>query len=193
MQEQENPSPFSQHYLEIRALDPVAQTEVAPGGSMPNASTVITIPIILAFTAFFVGFGWLLYSRLRSFKTLVWIFIVSFMVGTLGTGVMVLNRSTEMRSQASPAITPNYIVVKNVSQTQAIITFITDEQTMSAVRVTEAIPDGDSWVVRSDGASTIHRFEINNLEPNTTYQFEVMSGTVWYRYQGRMIEFTTAP
>lgn len=193
MQEQENLSPFSQHYLEIRALDPVTQTEAGPGGSMPNTSTVITLPIILAFSAFFIGFGWLLYSRLKSFRTLVWIFVVSFMVGALGTGVMVLQRSTEMRSQASPAIAPKFLVVKNVTQTRALVSFVTDDVTMSAIRVSETIPDGESWVIRSDGASTIHRFEINNLEPNTTYRFEVMSGTTWYRYQGKLIEFTTAP
>ena len=124
----------------------------------------------------------------RGFKTfaiLVGLGIGTFAITQLGQAAV------STLSQASATDEPLHIRVTNLSPTEATLSWSTTTPTRGAIILVD--PTGIEREEFTPHIRTNHHITVDQLLPNTTYQFVVQSGnTLYYNNKGEHYTFTTA-
>lgn len=178
------------HYQTIQALTPTDESEASIPDEPPiSPSALLSMSLfVFFFVVVFLGFFPLILEKFRNFKRFQSALVVAFIAGSIPLTLgLALQRSTFF-TQASQSEIPKNVVISDVSQNSFKVTWETESEEYGALRFgtdpyTSAL---DSTVLEEGGLNRKkqHMIVINQLEPNTNYYFEVLSGSRWYDNNG---------
>ncbi len=102
----------------------------------------------------------------------------------LGGAVFLVNQNQIFQSHAAPLISPTNISITNITDSQASISWETDQNLPGFIKfgTSTAIVHtaGDIRDINGPQNHKIHFVNLTNLSPNTTYYFKISSGTSYY-------------
>lgn len=115
----------------------------------------------------------------------------------LGGAVFLTSQQQIFKTKASTSAQPNNITVVNLTATSASIYWQTAEETAGFVEVqTASTPPLTFKDERDQTTPKSHKFHfisLENLTPNTAYQYRINSGSFWFPPQGTFSLTTPAP
>lgn len=192
MNPNQGPNAFSQHYLEIQALEPTADQNLTTI-ELPSTGWLISLPIILFFLVFIAGFGWMFYKRLQQVRSIFMVFIAALVVASLPLAMQLVNQKTSITTKADPDITPTNVIVKDVTPNSFVINWITSEPTTSTLKIsTQPDMQTDIYVLNHPAERMFHQYTVDNLDPATTYYLLVLSNSQQFDHSGKPLEVTTS-
>jgi hypothetical protein len=181
-------NPFTQHYLEIAALDPAAEPSSIHSAAT-NPQLYITWPILAFFVFFVFVFSYFIHRKMKDVQSLLMVFGFAFLLAAIPIALQTNLRSTESAIKASPDTIPQNIIIQKLDARGFELLFETPSPTATAIRISRL---GVSPIVlQSHDLSQSHVFVVNTLEPATTYYIEVLSDTTWYNHNGQPIVIQT--
>ncbi len=182
--------PFTQHYLEIAALEPVTATTEPPPPTV-NPGVVVTWPLIIFFGLFITGFLVLFFKRLHQFRSVLMVFVVAFLLAMLPLAMRSTERSSQIGTKADVAITPTNLIISSVTSIGFTIEWDTAAETAGAVKISRTQDMLDEvFTYPDDSLLTHHRLVISALDPGSTYFLQVLSDTTWFENDGEPIKVT---
>lgn len=113
--------------------------------------------------------------------------------------VFFINRSTHWFSRAAPETTPKQIKFTNITDGGFSVSWVTDEATSGFIKygagskLDQTARDDRYKLTNQIGSFTTHHVTLENLKPNTIYQFQIGSGGSSYDNNGQNYKITTAP
>ncbi len=132
--------------------------------------------------------------KIRRIPTIIGLLIL--IIG-IAASVFLINRGTHWFTRAAPETTPKQVKFTNITDNGFSVSWVTDEATSGFVRYGTTRPD---QVARDDrdemtgqtGNFITHHVTLQNLNPSTTYQFQIGSGGASYDNNGQSYQATTA-
>jgi hypothetical protein len=121
--------------------------------------------------------------------------MISLLVCLMIVSVPLLLRNTLISTfqlEASPLEDPGKIEIRQVSKNSIQITWNTSEPRIGALRYSQSPFNQDkSHVVIADNGKITreHLVLVEQLEPNTDYEAEILSGKNWYDDHGKPLQF----
>lgn len=119
-------------------------------------------------------------------------------IAGLVTGTFLLRNPLFSGVGASPEETPRQTKITNISDSQFVVSWVTDKAVSGFVQYGEANPE---LVVSDDrdqekgnvGNYFTHLVTVKNLKASTVYKFRIGSGRSLYDSDGKLYEITTGP
>lgn len=111
-------------------------------------------------------------------------------------GIILVNQNQSFKSKAGPSIVPKNITVTNISDTSASVFWQTDIPTTGFIQA--GISSSLNLLFRderdpqSPRSYKLHFVTLNNLKPNTTYNYKINSGELIYP-ENSTLNFQTPP
>jgi hypothetical protein len=137
-------------------------------------------------------------KRFFSIRIPSYLGILLLLVG-VGVTSYLVDRGVIFESRAAPDNTPANLTITNVTPTGFTVMYTTQESVPGSLMYgTEptntdvALDDRDSESGRISD-QTIHHISVNNLSPDTTYYFSIVSGDEVIQNNSEPFEVTTAP
>ena len=189
---------LTHYYLEVQALTPQSGTSVKPASAPAPARLPVSfspVQLILVAGLILIGIVILLAIKLRDFNKIMMILLIIFVTTALPLSVVIMNRQTRLESLAGPEATPKRVQVTQVKNTGFSLLWETDKATVGVIRIRKASdPVNFSRIIQEPEGGEIykHLLVISNLEPQTTYYFEILSDGVWYDDHGQPLSVTAA-
>jgi hypothetical protein len=188
-----NPQPnntFTQHYLEITALEP-ASIRPEPPSAAVNPSLVITWPLIIFFGLFITGFLVLFFKRLHLFRSVLMVFVVAFLLSLLPLAMQTTSQRSQLKTLADADITPKNVIVSSVVPTGFVIEWDTAKDTAGGIKLSQSSDmQVNVFTYPDELLSNHHRLVVLNLKAGTTYYVQVLSDTTWFEHQNQPIQIT---
>jgi hypothetical protein len=188
---------LTHYYLQVQALTPQSGTSVKPVPAPPALKLPVNFtPVQLVFIAglILIGIVILLAIKIRDFNKIMMVLLIIFVTTALPISVIIMNRQTRLESLAGPEATPKHVQVTQVSRTGFTLLWETDKATVGVIRLRKASdPVNFSRIIQEPEGGEIYRhlLVINNLVPQTAYDFEILSDGVWYDNHGQPLSLTT--
>ncbi|HEV2339772.1 MAG TPA: Ig-like domain-containing protein [Patescibacteria group bacterium] len=117
--------------------------------------------------------------------TLLGIFLI--IVG-IGVTTYVLQQTTNLFGHAAPSETPSDIRITNVTDSSFTVSYHTDASVIGTLSVgttnTQTVFDERDEKSGTPKDYHVHSFTVQNLKPQTTYSFSVLSGTTTFLHNG---------
>lgn len=131
-------------------------------------------------------------------KKIPTILAIIFLLVSLVSGVFLVKNSANLFSRASAENTPNQLKITNLSNSGAVISWLTEKDLSGFVKSGETdqllnqifLDDRDSQ--GQTNAYKIHYVTLRNLKPATKYYFKISSGNQLFGDGGKPYEITTA-
>ncbi len=186
---------ISNYYVQVAALTP--QSEVAPIPAKVSPAQGGMIFAAMQSGLIFVGFAFLalLVTAFRSHKkvaTVATILMIGLITSTIPLGMQMVKEQQNVESQAAATYQPKDMTVAQVTATSFTITWKTDLPEIGVVRLRstkDLIPP--MTMLQDPGELMNHSLVAANLQPNTHYYFDILSGGVWYDNNGEPIMVKT--
>ena len=184
-------NPFTQHYLEISALEPAGNTLDQLPTPVKEPGLTIMLPLAIFFTLFIGGFAVVFFKRMKELRNVFAVFIFALLLGAMPIALQTLENRTETGIKADPDLTPKEVIVTSVTSTGFAISWQTSRATAGAINLSESLDMKTESHIYNDGnAKTYHRLVVLNLKPGASYYIQVLSDTKWYQHQGKPITVT---
>jgi hypothetical protein len=184
-------NPFTQHYLEISALEPAIDTVKELPAPVKEPGLTIMLPLMIFFTFFIGGFAVVFFKRMRELRNVFTVFIFALVLGAMPIALQTLNQRTETNIKADPDLTPKEVIVASVTSTGFAISWQTSKATNGAINISQSADMKTKSNIYNDGnPKTYHRLVVLNLQPGATYYLQVLSDAKWYQHQGKPITVT---
>ena len=188
---------INHHYLQIQALTPVsvAETAVKPVSSSPNLISTITPAFIVFISLLGLGIIGLLLTRTRNLNKLMVVMGIAFLTSLVPVSLSLMNQQTSISSHAGAISIPKNVIVDQVTRSSFNVSWQTDNPTVGAIRLREQAKASEfNQIISESKDSNIytHILSPKNLQPQTVYVFEVLSGGAWYNNQGVPLTVKTA-
>lgn len=110
------------------------------------------------------------------------------LVAGLAAGVFLVRQKQQLSPQAAASLTPQNVAVSNVSDRSFTITWTTAAPTGGRLSVAQT-----GQTVGRPTPSTAHAVVVDNLRPNTQYEFLIESGGNLFDRQGKSFTVVTGP
>ncbi|OGY20784.1 MAG: hypothetical protein A3A65_01255 [Candidatus Chisholmbacteria bacterium RIFCSPLOWO2_01_FULL_49_14] len=188
---------LEEHNQQIQALSPTEESlSQVPDDSALPVTTFLSLSIfIFFFVVVFLGFLPLVIERFRDFKRFQMALLVAFVAGAIPlTMGMVLQRSGVL-TKASVLETPQDVQVSGISTESFRVTWETTDTQYGALRYgnepfSEAL-EQTALEVGGLQRTNEHSVVVKNLEPDTDYYFELLSGAHWFDQGGVLLSVHT--
>ncbi len=191
-------SNLSQHYLQIQALTPVSGAEpVTIENSDLQSSTLqqYTSSIVIVFIGMLVvGSIGLLITKTRYINKLVLVLFIAFVTSIIPITMHSLSQQQSVQTQADNDHIPTNVKVTQVTATSFSVLWDTSDYTVGTIRIWDALGNMKYNQIFSEpegGQIYKHVIVIKDLVPNTSYNFEILSGGEWYNNRGKPLQITT--
>jgi len=192
METQSQSNPYLQHYLEIRALDPVVAQEPTQPKEEMSGGFFLTMPIVVILLIFIGGFALIFLQRLRSLQSSFFLAGLAIMPGALIVGVGSIEQQSRLRTKAVTEITPMQVVVSDVSDKGFSVSWRTMRSTAGSVKISRTADMKDQLLVMQDvSPREVHYLIVTDLEPATSYYVQILSETLWFQQVNQPIEIIT--
>jgi len=127
--------------------------------------------------------------------------LIGLLILILGivTSVFLINKSTRWFTRASPETTPKQVKFTNIADKSFSVSWITDEATSGFIKygattkLDQVARDDRDEQAGQTGNFITHHVTLQNLNPATTYQFQIGSGGASYDNNGQNYQMVTAP
>jgi len=135
-------------------------------------------------------------KRIRLIPTILGLLIL--VIGVIG-GVLLINKSSTIFSQADSGSTPSQLKNTNITESSFSISWITNQPTTGFIKygndnnlILVGKDDRDQFSGKSGNFLT-HHVTIRGLKPATVYYFKIVSGGNIYDNNGVIFQVNTAP
>jgi hypothetical protein len=187
------------YYLQVYALTAKETTSGAGSpndlGGIPTASPyLIWLPYIVFFILFISAFGLLIANKIWNWKRIAGAMVLAGCLAAIPYVISAINRDMATVYRAGPEERPKQIEIIRQSKDSVIINWLTDTESVGAVRYgTIPFTQNTAKVIVTDAGTAVgkHTLKISGLKPNTAYGLEIYSGSHWYDNQGKALEFKT--
>lgn len=189
---------FIQHYQQIQALSMTEESAEVDGDPSISISTFLSLSLfIFFFVIIFFGFIPLLLERFRDFKrfqlALVLAFVGAALPLTLGLS---LQKSGFLTSAKNEEI-PRNVVIFDIDSTSFRVSWETNKQQYGSLRYgtqpySEAMTN-TALEVEGLVRKAKHEVFVEDLNSETDYYFEILSGIRWYDNSGVLLNAETLP
>jgi len=130
----------------------------------------------------------------RRIPTLIGLLIL--IIG-IAVSVFLINKSTRWFTRAAPETTPKQIKFTNITNNSFSVSWITDEATSGFIKygttkLDQVARDDRDEQASQTGNFITHHVTLQNLNPATTYQFQIGSGGATYDNNGQNHQVITA-
>lgn len=186
------------YYSAVSALTAKPATHETTAAVVPDSvippvlSPLVTYaPLLLFFALFVSAFGIQLINRIRDARRLVTAFAIAFFAASIPSVLSVMQQRTFVQTRAGPDEIPRNVRI-SVAPGQAEIRWQTGVANVGAVRVSRApLDERQSTLYIADNGSSVteHHVLVESLQTGMAYEFEVLSGTEWYDYNGVPLKF----
>jgi hypothetical protein len=192
------------HYLQVQALTPETPLTVPPS-SAPTTNAITDIlasgglPLSLGifFVLLTVGIIALLVTKVQDFNKILTISFLALVTSAIPYGTKLATETTRLQSRASIVSIPKNVEVSNVTATGFDVMWQTDTPNSGALRLRSDQDKKSAQTVYQEPDTdpiTSHKISLTNLDPQTTYYFELLSGSVWFNQNGKpLVVATTSP
>lgn len=181
-------NPFTQHYLEITALEPASTLPDLPPAAV-NPGLVVTWPLIIFFGLFITGFLVLFFKRLHLFRSVLMVFVVAFLLSLLPLAMQSTAKPSQITSLADADITPKNVIVSSVVPTGFVIEWDTAKDTAGGIKLSRSLDmQSEVFTYPDELLAPHHRLVVLNLKAGTTYYVQVLSDITWFEHQGQPIQ-----
>lgn len=117
---------------------------------------------------------------------------ILILLGGLWVTSILIQRGVFTVSKASPEQAPQNIIVTNLTPSSFTVAFTTKAQVLSGVNIVSTNPPGLFFDQGKNAEGYVsHNITISDLKPQTTYEFEILSGGETYLDQGSRFSVTT--
>jgi hypothetical protein len=187
---------LTDYYLKIQALTPITSTDsqtVTAG--VVNNFQIPTLSVVIFLAVLIVGAFALLLTKSHQLNKMFFLLTLAFILSAVPLTIQSTATRLDYQSQAGPILAPKNIVVKEVTSSRMIITWVTDKPETGAIRLGPTSSLGSDAKIYSEDQTelfTNHQLEITSLQPRTRYYFILLSGSQWFNDQGKPIEVKTA-
>lgn len=132
--------------------------------------------------------------KIRRIPTIIGLIIL--IIGIVAS-VFLINKGTRWFTRAAPGTTPKQVKFTNIADNGFTVSWITDEATSGFVRygttkLDQVARDDRDELTGQTGNFITHHVTLQNLNPLTTYQFQIGSGGVSYDNNGQNHQVSTA-
>jgi hypothetical protein len=135
-------------------------------------------------------------KRIRLIPTILGLLIL--IIG-VASGVLLINKSSNIFSQADSGSTPNQLKITNIAESSFSVSWVTNQPTTGFIKYGDnnnlifvGKDDRDQLSGKSGNFST-HHVTIRDLKPALTYYFKIVSGGNIYDNNGAVFQTNTAP
>lgn len=194
-------NPVNQYYMQIQALsqanaqETTQETAQVVGNQTAPPTTNYTLTAFYIFIGMLtVGVIGLLLTRTRDLNKLIAILVISLITSAIPLGLNLTKQKTTLTSQAGPELIPKELIVSEVTTSGFDISYSTDKAQLSIIRISTSADMKENSRILShpqENKLSNHLIEVENLDPNTTYYTEVLSGSEWYNHNDKPLEITT--
>lgn len=175
---------ISNYYVQVAALTPQSAVAPVPAKIAPAQSGMVFAAMQSGLV--FVGFAFLalLVTAFRSHKrlaTVATIMMIGIITSTIPLGLQLVKEQQNVESQAAATYQPKDMTVSQVTATSFVISWKTDLPEIGVVRLRptkDLVPP--MTMLQDPGELMNHSLVAANLQPNTQYYFDILSGGVWY-------------
>ena len=175
---------ISNYYVQVAALTPQSAVAPVPAKIVPGEGGMIFAAMQSGLI--FVGFAFLalLVTAFRSHKrlaTVATIMMIGIITSTIPLGMQLVKEQQNVESQAAATYQPKDMTVTQVTGTSFTVSWKTDLPEIGVVRLRmtkELIPP--MTMLQDPGELMQHSLVAANLQPDTEYFFDILSGGVWY-------------
>jgi len=158
-----------------------------PQINLTNLMVVASISVLVILIILFIS--------VRHLRQTVLTLAMLLMLSAVPVSVYIANQQTNLQSQAGPNYTPKNVSINQVTSHSFTLMWDTDSPDIGVVRVRTS-PDSGSFnqiFQESDiGEIYKHILKIDQLQPQTDYYFEILSGGIWYNHLGQPLKVTTS-
>jgi hypothetical protein len=191
-------SPISQYYLKIQALTPASSsqstTTAASPINPPKQTDYLSLSMYIFFGMLLVGIFGLLLTKTKNINKMIAVLIISLVTSAIPLAMNLSQQPADISSQAGPELIPKNVIIDQVNKTGFNIYWYTDKIQVGVVKLSLSPDMKTSPQIISEPntqAASQHQLTIDQLQPDTTYYLQVLSGSDWYDYQGQAIKITT--
>lgn len=188
-------------YLKAPLLSPLnpqvvsAQTAPTPSSSLlQNLWSPLSISIIIFLVLVALGLITLSVTKIRDVNKVLTVLFMALITSAIPFGTRLAQEQTSLQSKASPINTPKNIVVSAVTATSFTLTWETDAAAIGTIRLRQTHDPSPLQKILTEtnhATNYTHALTVSDLNPNTDYYFEILSGSEWYNLNGEPIKVHT--
>lgn len=186
---------ISERYQQIQALTPNEETADLTGQPVVPISTFLSLSLfIFFFVVIFLGFLPLVIERFRDFKRFQMALLLAFVGAALPLTMGLLFQRSGLLTRAAIEETPQNVRIVTSENTIRASWETTGDQFGALRYGTEPYRKALTKTVLEIGGlerTKEHEVVVKNLEPETDYYFEILSGAGWYDNKGALLHVLT--
>lgn len=149
--------------------------------------------VILFFVIFLGGLLLQIINRTVDLKKIITTLFIALMIASTPIAVQTVFKATSLQSKAAPDEVPYNIEIKEVDAEKVEISWKIDSPRIGMIRIgTGPLTEnyGQTAISNNGQKSRTHTVMVEKVKPNIAYEFEILSGSIWYNENGKPIQFT---